>query len=189
VQRNQTRFQAMVFQAFPLVPLLFPVLLCHPQTNYIRLPLKPNVKNHLNSSSSSSQPANPKSLISMMIHNVKTMQHVPHTHAKFIALTMSSAPLKDGEQGLESGGMYGSSGTSGTATRSSAIGAGFNSFGLGKDNSLVDKIDEEPWTIGGGKKGKSENISRVELEEANATDCLHQAGNKILEHAGFQGMF
>jgi hypothetical protein len=29
----------------------------------------------------------------------------------------------------------------------------------------------------------------VELEEANATDCLHWAGNKILEHAGFQGMF
>jgi transcriptional activator SPT7 len=102
---------------------------------------------------------------------------------------MSSAPPEDGEQGLESGGMYGSSGTAGTATWSSAIRAGFNSFGLGEDDSLVDKIDEEPWTIGRGKKGKSKKISGVELEEANATDCLHQAGNKILEHAGFQGMF
>lgn len=117
------------------------------------------------------------------------MRRVRHTHAKFIALTMSSAPPEDGEQGLESGGMYGSSGTGGTATRSSAIGAGFNSFGLGEDDSLVDKIDEEPWTIGRGKKGKSKKISGVELEEANATDCLHRAGNKILEHAGFQGMF
>jgi transcriptional activator SPT7 len=102
---------------------------------------------------------------------------------------MSSAPPEDGEQGLESGGMYSSSGTGGTATWSSMIGAGFNSFRLGKDDSLVDKIDEEPWMIGRGKKGKSKKISGVELEEANATDCLHWAGNKILEHAGFQGMF
>jgi hypothetical protein len=114
---------------------------------------------------------------------------VHHTHAKFIALTVSSALLEDREQGLESGGMYGSSGTGGTATRSSTIGAGFNSFELGEDDSLVDKIDEETWTIGREKKGKSKKISRVELEEANATDCLHWAKNKILEHPGFQGMF
>jgi hypothetical protein len=80
----------------------------------------------------------------MMIYNVKTLQCVHHTHAKFIALTMSSALPEDREQGLESGGMYGSSRTDGTATWSSVVGAGFNSFGLGKDDSLVDKIDKEP---------------------------------------------
>jgi hypothetical protein len=39
-----------------------------------------------------------------------------------------------------------------------------------------------------GKKGKVKNLSGVEIGDANATDCLHWAGNKILEHVGFQGM-
>jgi len=120
------------------------------------------------------------------------MRRVRHTHAKFTALDASTAPPEDEEQGGE-GGVYGSTGTGGTATRagmSSATGAGFvgNSFGLGEDDSLADKLDEEPWTIGRGKKGKTKNISGVEIGEANATDCLHWAGNKILEHVGFQGM-
>jgi hypothetical protein len=38
----------------------------------------------------------------MMIYNVKTLQCVHHTHAKFIALTVSSALLEDREQGLKS---------------------------------------------------------------------------------------
>ena len=51
------------------------------------------------------------------------------------------------------------------------------------------KIDEEPWTVWRGKRGKIKNLSGVEIGEANAADCLHWAGNKILEHVGFQGMF
>ena len=139
------------------------------------------------------QPANPKSLLSMMNHNIKTMRRVRDTHSKFTALTASSAPLEDEEQGAEGGGVYGSGGTGGTtrAGLPSGIGSGFvgnNSFGSGEDDGLEDKIDEEPWTVGRGKRGKIKNISGVEIGDANATDCLNWAGNKILEHVGFQGM-
>lgn len=142
------------------------------------------------------QPANPKTLLSMMNHNIMTMRRVRHTHAKFAALTASSAPTEDEEQGAEGGGVYGSGGTGGgTATRAglpSGIGSSSglvgNSFGLSEDDGLDDKIDEEPWTVWRGKKGKVKNLSGVEIGEANATDCLHWAGNKILEHVGFQGM-
>jgi transcriptional activator SPT7 len=141
------------------------------------------------------QPANPKSLLSMMNHNIKTMRRVRHTHAKFAALTASSAPPEDEEQGAEGGGgVYGSGGAGGTATRaglpSGIGGSGFvgSGFGLGDDDGLDDKVDEEPWTVGRGKKGKVKDIGGVEIGEANATDCLHWAGNKILEHVGFQGI-
>ena len=128
------------------------------------------------------------------------MRRVRHTHAKFAALTASSAPQEDEEQGAEGsgggGGVYGSGGTGGgTASRTglpngigSSSGLAGNSFGLSEDDGLDDKIDEEPWTVWRGKKGKAKNLSGVEMGEANATDCLHWAGNKILEHVGFQGM-
>ena len=149
------------------------------------------------------QPANPKTLLSMMNHNIMTMRRVRHTHAKFAALTASSAPPEDEEQGAEGGGggggVYGSGGTGGgggTATRpgfpggiGSSSGLVGNSFGLSEDDGLDDKIDEEPWTVWRGKKGKGKKkLSGVEIGEANATDCLHWAGNKILEHVGFQGV-
>ena len=126
------------------------------------------------------------------------MRRVRHTHAKFAALTASSAPPEDEEQGAEGGGggVYSSGGTGGgTATRAglpggvgSSSGLVGNSFGLSEDDGLDDKIDEEPWTVWRGKKGKAKSLSGVEIGEANATDCLHWAGNKILEHVGFQGM-
>lgn len=141
------------------------------------------------------QPANSKSLLSMMNHNIKAIRRVRHTHAKFTALTASSAPPEDEEQGADGGGgVYGSGGAGGTASRvglASGIGSGFvgSGFGSGEDDGLDEKIDEEPWTAGRGKKGKvKKNMSGVEIGEANATDCLHWAGNKILEHVGFQGM-
>ena len=127
------------------------------------------------------------------------MRRVRHTHAKFAALTASSAPPEDEEQGAEGGGGggYGSGGTGGgTATRAGLLPSGIgsssglvgNSFGLSEDEGLDDKIDEEPWTVGRDKKGKVKKMSGVEIGEANAEDCLHWAGNKILEHVGFQGM-
>jgi transcriptional activator SPT7 len=141
------------------------------------------------------QPANPKALLSMMNHNIMTMRRVRHTHAKFAALTASTAPPEDEEQGGE-GGVYGSGGTGvGAATRAglpggigSSSGLAGNSYGLSEDEGLDDKIDEEPWTVWRGKRGKIKNLSGVEIGEANAADCLHWAGNKILEHVGFQGM-
>lgn len=124
------------------------------------------------------------------------MRRVRHTHAKFNALTASSALPEDEEQGAEGGtggGVYGSGGIDGIAPRTgmpSVIGAGFvgSGFGPGEDDSLADRLDEEPWAIGRGKKRGRKNISGVEIGEANATDCLHWAGNKILEHVGFQGV-
>ena len=135
------------------------------------------------------QPANPKSLLSLMNHNIKTMRRVRHTHAKFAALTASSAPQEDEEQGADGSGVYGSSGTATRGGMPSTSGAGFVGSSFGEDEGLDDKIDEEPWTTGRGKRGKSKKIAGVEMGEANATDCLHWAGNKILEHVGFQGMF
>ena len=120
------------------------------------------------------------------------MRRVRHTHAKFTALTASTASPEDEEQGAEAS-IYGAGGSGATASRAGTvgvIGAGFalNSFGLSEDDSLADKMDEEPWTIGRGKKGKIKNMGGVEMGEANATNCLHWAGNKILEHVGFQGV-
>jgi hypothetical protein len=68
---------------------------------------------------------------------------------------------------------------SGIGSSSGLVG---NSFGLSEDDGLDDKMDEEPWTVWRGKKGKVKNLRGVEIGEANATDCLYWAGNKILEH-------
>ncbi|KAF8815964.1 hypothetical protein BYT27DRAFT_6482270 [Phlegmacium glaucopus] len=157
-----------------------------------KLHLSPTKPKRRKPSKQQQQPANPKSLLSMMNNNIMTMRRVRHTHAKFTALNASTAPPEEEEQGGEGGGgggVYGSAAIGGTATRAgmpSAAGFVGNNFGLGEDDSLADKIDEEPWTTGRGKKGKAKNIDGVEIGEANATDCLHWAGNKILEHAGFQ---
>ncbi|KAF8176920.1 hypothetical protein BJ912DRAFT_986398 [Pholiota molesta] len=109
-------------------------------------------------------PPNPKSLLTMMNTNIKTMRRLRHTHAKFAALNAATAPPEDEEQGAESG-LFTATGP-GTAQRPW-------------------KIDEEPWTAGKGK-GKSK-VSGIELGEENAMDCMHWSTNKILEHAGFQG--
>ncbi len=41
-------------------------------------------------------------------------------------------------------------------------------------------IDDRPWRISG---------SEGEVGEQNADDCMHWMGSKVLEHAGFQGLF
>jgi transcriptional activator SPT7 len=130
-------------------------------------------------------PPNPKSLLTMMNTNIKTMRRLRHTHAKFAALNAATAPPEDEEQGAESG-MFTATGP-GTAQRPLGTAtAPPLSFGMVDDDVVDEKIDEEPWTAGKGK-GKSK-VSGIELGEENAMDCMHWSTNKILEHAGFQGM-
>lgn len=125
--------------------------------------------------------ANSKSLLSMMNTNIKTMRRLRHTHAKFAALNATTAPQEDEEQmGME---MYP------TASGSKGSGAAaVTSYGSGFDDDAVDdKIDEAPWVIGRGKARTASKLSGVDMGEANASDCLHWATDKILEHVGFQG--
>ncbi|KIM36888.1 hypothetical protein M413DRAFT_448819 [Hebeloma cylindrosporum] len=126
-------------------------------------------------------PPNPKSLLSLMNQNIKTMRRVRHTHAKFAALNVASAPPEDDDEG----GLYGGQSTArgpGTSTV-----PGFGS-GFGDDEIVDDRIDEAPWTPGRGTgKRKTKRVSGVEIGLESASDCLSWSTNKILEHEGFQG--
>lgn len=130
-------------------------------------------------------PTNPKSLLSMMNNNIKTMRRLRHTHGKFAALNAATAPADDEEQGGD-GAPYGPSGT-GAGPRASGMAAMAPTiFGVGDDDVADDKIDESPWTPG---KGKTKSTARgMELGEANSRDCLQWTTSKILEHSGFQGL-
>ncbi|KAH9485856.1 Transcriptional activator spt7 [Psilocybe cubensis] len=127
-------------------------------------------------------PVNPKSLLSLMNTNIKTMRRLRHTHAKFTALNAMTAPQEDEEQqiGME---MYPvASGSKGPGLAAAA------SYGIGADDDVIDeKIDEAPWVIGRGKAKTPSKLAGIEMGEANASDCLHWATDKILEHVGFQG--
>jgi len=126
---------------------------------------------------------NPKSLLSLMNNNIKTMRRVRHTHAKFAALNAATAPQED-EDGAETGVFGVASGVPGQRppATTTLLTAG---FGIGEEDVVNDKIDESPWTLGRGK-GKSK-LSGIDIGEENATDCLTWASEKMLEHAGFQG--
>jgi transcriptional activator SPT7 len=47
------------------------------------------------------------------------------------------------------------------------------------EDEADDIIDERPWRRASG----------IEIGEETATDCMHWMGEKVLEHAGFQGRF
>ncbi|KAF9476670.1 hypothetical protein BDN70DRAFT_882134 [Pholiota conissans] len=129
-------------------------------------------------------PPHPKSLLSMMNTNIKTMRRLRHTHAKFAALNAATAPPEDEEQGGE-GGMFT---TMAFGNGQRPLGTGSvppPNFGLMDDDIVDEKIDEAPWTPG-RRKGRSK-VSGIDLGEENASDCIHWSTNKILEHAGFQG--
>ena len=129
-------------------------------------------------------PPNPKSLLSMMNNNIKTMRRLRDTHGKFAALNAATAPADEEEQGGD-GAPYGPSAT-GAGPRASGLAAvAAMSFGVGDDDVADDKIDESPWTPG---KGKTKSTRKgIELGEANSRDCLQWTTSKILEHSGFQG--
>jgi transcriptional activator SPT7 len=117
------------------------------------------------------------------------MKRVRHTHARFAALN-----LNPGAGGGEEDGEGGAGGLGTT------IGAGFGAGqGMGVAVSLQaqdedgieavdDKVDEQPWSA--RIKGKSgRRAGGIEIGERNAANCVQWMGGKVLEHAGFQGLF
>ncbi|PPR05625.1 hypothetical protein CVT24_002811 [Panaeolus cyanescens] len=92
---------------------------------------------------------NPKALLTMMNHNIKTMRRVRHTHAKFVALNAASAPAED-EDGEGGGGAHGyldvGGGSAGLGCAGGSGGLGGGMGGL-EDDVVDDRIDEEPWSI------------------------------------------
>lgn len=119
----------------------------------------------------------PKSLLTTMNTNIKTMKRLRHTHAKFAALNVNSSNNEDPDGGGEGLGTYGGGGGN-TPT----VAAGEDDGG----GVVDDKVDERPWSV--PVRGKR-RISGIELGEDNAADCVRWMGGKVLEHAGFQGMF
>lgn len=109
--------------------------------------------------------------------NIRTMRRVRHTHTKFAALGLATAPAGGNEDGVEGEGGGGGIVTGITLpTPLEDDGAG-----IGVDD---DKIDERPWSVRVKAKGRAEG---VEIGEECASDCLTWMGSKVLEHAGFQG--
>jgi transcriptional activator SPT7 len=128
---------------------------------------------------------NPKSLLSMMNHNLKTMRRIRHTHTKFVALNVLTAVPED-DDGIESNsyGNLGSAVPGGRLSGTSAL-PGLQGTLNVDDDMIDDKIDERPWTLG---RSKGKRIpSGIDIGEEKAMDCLDWAAEKILEHIGFQG--
>lgn len=142
---------------------------------------------------------NPKSLLSVMNANIKTMKRVRGTHAKFAALAATTATggeeaMLDGEAGVGIG---------------TGITTGFGGFatGLAVEEDVLgegDSIDERPWlarvegkgkVVGRGKKKaktkrKEEMFEGgIDIGEVNAHECIKWMNEKVLEHVGFQGGF
>ena len=126
-------------------------------------------------------PQNPKSLLSMMNNNIKTMRRIRHTHTKFVALNALTAPEDD--DGVESN-PYGSLGSVVPGSRSAGTPMHPGILSV-EDDMVDDKIDERPWTIGRGKGKRAP--SGIDIGEDKAMDCLDWATEKLLEHIGFQG--
>ena len=141
----------------------------------------------------------PKSLLALMNNNIKTMKRVRHTHARFAALNLNLG-VGGGEEDGEGG-----SGGVGVAPAPGGLGAGIGpGFGGGQGGGGVaigfhaqdedgieavdDKVDEQPWSARIKGKGRC-RAGGIEIGERNAADCLQWMGVKVLEHAGFQGLF
>ncbi|RDB25280.1 hypothetical protein Hypma_007354 [Hypsizygus marmoreus] len=153
--------------------------------------------------------AEPKSLLTMINNNIKTMKRLRHTHARFAGLNLGAsgggAAGEDGDgDGLGAGGGGGRGGTPMMGV-GAGVGVGMG-MGMGVDEDVVDdKVDERPWSIpgtgigggvGGKGKGKArmkgggereEGVGEIEIGEDNAADCVKWMSGKVLEHAGFQG--
>ncbi|KAJ2917713.1 hypothetical protein MD484_g2706, partial [Candolleomyces efflorescens] len=121
-------------------------------------------------------PASTKSILGLMNNNIKTMKRVRQTHAKLASLAATTAQPDDPD--APEGGLGGPS------TSMGGIG------GLGgiqpptlDEEVQDDKIDERHWAdlVRGNKKGK------LRIDEERANGCIRWVGEKVLDHAGFQG--
>ncbi|KAG5635234.1 hypothetical protein H0H81_011966 [Sphagnurus paluster] len=120
----------------------------------------------------------PKSLLSLMNNNIKTMKRLRHTHAKFAALTASTAPAEEGEEGP------GYSAPAVVPGAGAGVGVGVGASVDEVDLLDDDKVDERPWSA----RVKGKRPARgVEMGEESAAGCVDWMTGKVLEHAGFQG--
>jgi transcriptional activator SPT7 len=132
----------------------------------------------------------PKSLLALMNNNIKTMKRVRHTHARFAALNLNMGAGggdEDGEGGGGggAGGLGMAMGTVFGAGQGVAVAVAQDEDGI---DAVDDKVDERPWSA--RIKGKSgRRISGIEIGDRIAADCVQWMGGKVLEHAGFQGLF
>ncbi|EPQ55264.1 hypothetical protein GLOTRDRAFT_138865 [Gloeophyllum trabeum ATCC 11539] len=100
------------------------------------------------------------STLHLLNDNIRTIKRVRRAHAKLAAL---NSTMQQNQGGNEEGGAS----IAPEPPDLSAVAA-----------DIDDTVDERPWKpIAAG----------LELGEELADDCLHWAGKKILEHAGFQG--
>ncbi|KAG6899849.1 hypothetical protein C0993_006272 [Termitomyces sp. T159_Od127] len=117
----------------------------------------------------------PKSLLTLMNNNIKTMKRLRHTHAKFAALNANNPSNGEDTEGGGDGAPYSASGPA------LPVMVGGDDEGI---EAVDDKVDERPWraTIKGKRK-----VRGIEIGEEAAMDCMKWMGRKVLEHAGFQG--
>ncbi|KAF6748714.1 SAGA complex protein [Ephemerocybe angulata] len=134
-----------------------------------------------------------KSMLTLMNNNIKAMRRVRTTHAKLTALVASTGGGEEGGEGAAGEGgafpMGQSSSTMGGVATSAPVIAG-------EEDVNDDRIDERHWldivydaTNTGSlkKKGKTRTRRPIEIGEESAQSCTRWVGEKILEHAGFQG--
>jgi transcriptional activator SPT7 len=105
------------------------------------------------------------------------MKRVRHTHAKLASLAATTAQPDDPD--APEGGLGGPSTSMGGV---GGLSSGIQPPALDEDIQ-DDKIDERHWTdlVRGNKKGK------LRIDEERANGCIRWVGEKVLEHAGFQG--
>jgi transcriptional activator SPT7 len=126
-----------------------------------------------------------------MNNNIKTMKRVRHTHARFAALNLNvSAGVgeDDGEGGL--GGLGAIVGPGYGVGQGMGVGVAVAPNQLDEDGieAVDDKVDERQWSARIKGKGGI-RAGGIEIGERNAVDCVKWMGSKVLEHAGFQGLF
>ncbi|KAK0205982.1 hypothetical protein DFS33DRAFT_1311529 [Desarmillaria ectypa] len=101
---------------------------------------------------------NPKSLLTLMNNNIRTMRRVRHTHAKFSALGGTGTEDSDSSLGEPPGGVV-----------------------VPDEEAAVVDVDGRPWSLG------KTRVRIEDIGEKNSTDCLQWMSKKVLEHSGFQG--
>jgi transcriptional activator SPT7 len=116
-------------------------------------------------------PPNPKSLLSLMSDNIKTVKRVRRAHAKLSVLASSADDANpDGTDDQPSGPRSG-----GPTTMLS---------GQALEAEDADAVDDRPWLPHGVSphSRRTRHVNQVEGE-----DCLRWMSGRVIEHAGFQG--
>ncbi|KAL0955565.1 hypothetical protein HGRIS_001806 [Hohenbuehelia grisea] len=123
----------------------------------------------------------PKSLLSLMNKNISSLRRVRQTHTKYAALNLSTAGANEDGEGGAGADVSGIAGLGAGGAAGFIPGVGEDDAGSAEDN----QIDERPWLA--RWKGKGPIRGGIDIGAKNADSCLRWMGEKVLEHAGFQG--